>query len=137
MGFSVSGAAALLFAGLLVAFGMWSTAAANGVERVSEAEADRTERLLQHQNSGINISRTGWTGATLIVYVENTGVTQVRVSDTDIIVDGQYTSTWEKETASDLIRPGETVTLNRDFPSQPGRVKVVTGAGVADTLEVS
>jgi flagellar protein FlaF len=137
MGFSVSGSAVLLFAGLLVAFGMWSTAAANGLERVQEAESDRTDRLLEQRNTDVDVATANWNGAALTVDIENTGSAQVRVSAIDFVVDGVYTSNWDSRSDSDILRPGETVVLSHDFSSQPGRVKIVTGSGVADAAGVT
>lgn len=143
MGFSVSGAAVIIFAAFLVAFGMWSTATANGFERVSEAEADRTDGLLEGQNTAIEITSATWNGSDLTVDVENTGPAQLRLSTTDLLIDGRYESDWESGATvagdgdTDLWLTGETATITVALDSEPDRVKVVTESGVADTSGVT
>lgn len=143
MGFSVSGAAAIIFASLFIAFGMWSTAAANSVERVNEAEADRTDGLLEQQNTALAITSATWNGSHLVVDVENAGASQLRLGPTDLLIDGRYETGWEPgasvagDGGTDLWLTGEIATITVSLDSQPDRVKIVTASGVADTAEVS
>lgn len=145
MGFSVSGSAALVFAGLFVAFGMWHTATANSFERVSEAEADRTDAVLAQQNTELAIVTTSYDGGAdeLTIDVENTGATGLRLSRTDLVVDGTYVTGWrdgatvDGDGGTDLWLGGETLTVVLDRTSQPSRVKVITERGVADASGVS
>lgn len=145
MGFSVSGSAALVFAGLFVAFGMWHTATANSFERVSEAEADRTDAVLAQQNTELAIVTASYDGGAdeLTIDVENTGATELRLSRTDLVVDGAYVTGWrdgatvDGDGGTDLWLGGETLTVVLDRTSQPSRVKVITERGVADASGVS
>jgi flagellar protein FlaF len=143
MGFSVSGSAAIIVAGLLLAFGMWSTATANSVERVNEAEAARTDGVLQQQNTAVEITSATWNGTHLIVAVDNAGASQLRLSSTDLLIDGDYEPDWTGnatvagEAGTDLWLSGETATIELGLDSQPGRVKLVTASGVSDTAEVT
>jgi flagellar protein FlaF len=145
MGFSVSGSAAIIFVGMFVAFGMWYTASANSFERVTEAGADRTDGVLDTQNTriavtGADYNQTG--NETLVVTVDNTGTTQLSVPETDLLVDGRYARDWNAsvggETDTDLWLSGEQLTITREVGNGtvPGRVKIVTETGVSDSLEV-
>jgi flagellar protein FlaF len=143
MGFSVSGGAAIVFAGLLLAFGMWSTATANTVERVNEAEAARTDGVLEQQNTAVEITGATWNGTHLIVDVDNAGAAQLRLSTTDLLIDGAYESDWTGnatvagDAGTDLWLSGETATIELGLDGQPDRVTVVAASGVSDTAEVT
>lgn len=137
MGFSVSGAAVLLFAGLLVAFGMWSTATANSVERVQESETARLDRMLERTHTTIEITATTWDGAdTLTVTVSNRGERSWWLSEMDVVVDGAYRTAWSAG-SPDLFRPGDSRQVNIDLSAKPDRVKLVADAGIADAAEVT
>ena len=141
MGFSVSGAAALVFAAALIAFGAWHTAAADSFERVQAAEDDRADAALETANAAINITDASSDGSTLTVTVENTGPAQLRLSRTDLLVDGRYVDGWQDtatvagDADTDLWLAGETLELT--VSGDPDRVKLVTTNGVADTTAVT
>lgn len=137
MGFSVSGAAVILLAGLLVAFGMLSASTTNGFERVEEAQDARADAVLDRKNTAIVITEADWNGAAINFDVENTGSRTIRSSAIDVVVDGSHED-HTKRTSSDIIRPGETADLTVDaISSQPSRITVVTAGGVADSSEVT
>jgi len=140
MGFSVSGAAAILFATMFVTFGMWFTASSNSFEVVSEAEDAQSDTVLEAQNTAISVANVTYNNSTdlLTVRVNNTGAAQLSVDATDLLVDGQYQTGWEgtatvagKDTR--LWLSGETLTINVTTAPEPGRVKVATENGVSVT----
>jgi flagellar protein FlaF len=140
MGFSVSGAAAIIFATMFVTFGMWFTASANSFEAISEAETDKADRALDAQNTAISITNVTYDTASneVTVSVNNTGATQLSVETTDLLVDGQYRSGWEDSatvagTDTRLWLTGEQLTMTVTTPTEPDRVKVVTESGVSAT----
>jgi flagellar protein FlaF len=145
MGFSVSGATAILFAATLIAFGMWHSAATDSFERVSEAKQDRADDALAEGNTDVAITRAFHDGSgTLEVDVENRGATALSLNGTDVVVDNEYRSGWQGDARidgsavkTDLWLPGETVTIVIDSISTPDRVKVTTERGVSDTSEVT
>ncbi|WP_340097860.1 flagellin [Salinibaculum salinum] len=145
MGFSVSGAAAIIFATMFVTFGMWFTASANSFESVSDAETDKSDRALEAQNTAISIANVTYnnTSAELTVVVTNTGAAQLSVETTDLLVDGQYQRGWEGSatvagTDTRLWLAGEQLTITVATQAEPGRVKIVTENGVsAATTEVT
>jgi flagellar protein FlaF len=145
MGFSVSGAAAIIFASMFIAFGMWYTAGTNSFERVTEAQDDRSDTVLETRNTDVEIVSTSYNTSgneNVTVRVNNTGAAQLSVSETDLLVDGSYETGWETnatvagERGTDLWLAGEQFTINVTKPSRPDRVKVVTDTGVSDTAGV-
>lgn len=145
MGFSVSGSAAIIFASLFIAFGMWYTATANSFERVTEAEAAGMDSALTDKNTRINITGAAYNASAdeLTVTVNNTGAAQLSLAETDLLVDGRLVESWSSSATvegfgdTDLWMAGEELEITLSRTSQPGRVKLVTGTGVADTAEVT
>jgi flagellar protein FlaF len=143
MGFSVSGAAAIVFAGMFVAFGMFYTATAGSTERISEAESDHRDRALDQQNTALSMVEATYYAAndSLIVQADNTGTTSLSVGETDLLVDNAYTTdanvTVDGNATTALWLPGERVRYTVSADSQPGRVKLVTETGVAGTEVVT
>jgi flagellar protein FlaF len=144
MGFSVSGSAAIIFASLFIAFGMWYTAGANSFERVTEAKQDRTDTVLETRNSNVEVVNATYNASgqeTLTVEANNTGSAQLSVSETDLLVDGRYEDGWDgssvgADPGTDLWLAGEHLTINVSLSTEPSRVKLVADTGVADTREV-
>jgi flagellar protein FlaF len=144
MGFSVSGATVILFLGIFISFGIAYTAANDGFEQVSDAYEDSTDDELTRANTDINIADASVAneGGQLYLNVtaDNDGSSALSVNDTDILIDGNYRAHTEMDVlevdgndATDLWLPGEQLQFNVSVESEPGRVKVVTGSGVAAT----
>jgi len=143
MGFSVSAATAVIFAGLFLALGIFYPAMANSYERVQSADADQADRALEQANTDIRLDdATG--GGQLTVTLTNTGSTSLTVSETDVLVDGNYIQRSELSTtvtdvdgtddsATDLWLPGETleITYSPTGTVSGNRIRVVTEHGVA------
>jgi flagellar protein FlaF len=141
MGFSVSGAAAVIFIAGFVAFGLFYTATANSAERVVEANADAHDRELAERNTEIEIAGTVYNDSIdrLSVTATNNGTTTLNVTATDLLVDNAYQTDPDTTVAGDgtttLWQPGEALELNTTATTRPDRVVVVTEHGVA-TAEV-
>ncbi|MFC6756967.1 MULTISPECIES: flagellin [Haloarcula] len=139
MGFSVSGSAALIFVAAFIGFGMFYSAAANSTEMVNDAREDRSDQQLERTNTEIEITTVNYnvTSNYLNVTVENTGSTELAVSDVDVLVDNSYQTGYrtavEGETGTDLWLPRETLAINTTVDTTPSAVKIVTGPGVAAT----
>jgi flagellar protein FlaF len=141
MGFSVSGAAAIILASLFIALGMWDSAGTNSFERVTEAQNDRTDTVLDTRNTDIEIVAAEYNASgndELSVRVDNTGAAQLSVSETDLFVDGSYETDWTTSTVdgnseTDLWLAGEQLMINVSLSAAPDRVKVVSETAVADT----
>ena len=139
MGFSVSGSAALIFVAAFIGFGMFYSAAANSTEMVNEAREDRSDRQLERVNTEIEITTVNHddTSGYLNITVENTGATELSVSDVDVLIDNNYQTGYrtavEGNSTTDLWLEQETLAINATVEGQPSRVKIVTGPGVAAT----
>ena len=133
MGFSVSGATALLLVAAFISLGILSTAATNGFERMNDAYHTDVDRRLEQQNTAVSIVNISCSPLNLTV--KNTGTTALHVNDTDVLVDNTYAN-WsglahevDGNASTDLWLPGQTLHVNGSTASN--RVKVVTGPGVA------
>lgn len=139
MGFSVSGATAVILIGGLIAFSFAFSAVNNGYERVAEAQEDREDRQLVRTNSAIGIANATYdsNASTLTVDATNTGSTELVVSEVSLLVDGTYrsnvTTSVEGDAGTDVWYAGETLTMEVTESTKPSRVKVVAGTGVAAT----
>jgi flagellar protein FlaF len=146
MGFSVSGATAILLAASLIAFGMWHSAATDRFERVNDAEQFRADDALAEENTDIEIitATETFAGTRVSVEVQNTGAGALSLNRTDLFFDNSYETGWQGEVVftdtdgprtTDLWLPGETLNITRQ--KTPTRVKLVTENGVSDTAVVN
>jgi flagellar protein FlaF len=139
MGFSVSGATAIILIGGLIAFSFAFGAMNNGYERVSEAQEERDDRELLRANSDVAIANATYdsNASSLEVTVTNTGSAELEVSEVSLLVDGEYrsnvTTAIGGDAATDVFLPGEALSMTVEQSVQPDRVKVVAGTGVAAT----
>lgn len=144
MGFSVSGSAAIIFAGMFLGFGIFYGAASNSFERISEAETEQTDRIVDKRNTALNITLAEYDSNTnrVTVHVNNTGTTPQSLNDTDFIVDNEYIAGWQADarvlredgtvdTQTDLWLPGERLNITITDSDLPARAKVVTESGVS------
>ena len=139
MGFSVSGATAVIIVGALLAFGTVYPVLEDGYERVDDAASDRDDRALRQHNSAIEVGSVAYADPTLTVAVNNTGSTTLTVDGTDVLVDGTYRTGYATSIEGDPGRnawePGEQLTIELSgFDAKPDRVKVVVDSGVAETV---
>ncbi|RDI70759.1 fla cluster protein FlaF [Halopelagius longus] len=144
MGFGVSGSTAIIFLGVLICTGTLYTAAAGTAERLTEAEQENHERLLDQRNTGIDIFNATYNtsdGNGVVIRANNTGSTTLSVRDTTVLADNEYqdvsgNNTYvDGEMNTDLWAPGETLRI--DLGTNASRVKLVTETGVSDTRTVT
>ena len=133
MGFSVSGATALLLVAVFISLGIVSTAATNGLELMNDAYHADADQTLDRQNTAVSMRIHAC--SPLNLSVKNTGTTALHLSDTDVLIDNTYAN-WSDLThevdgneSTDLWLPGQTLHVNGSTASN--RVKVVTGPGIA------
>lgn len=149
MGFSVSGATALLFIAFLISFGAFYTASTGAVDQVQDAQVDRTDRNVETLNTEIEIddNRTMYNESgedKLEIVANNTGASSLQVEDLSLLVNGEYVS-FDSEADVELSDPSGdtlwipqqtlTITITGDFET-PVSVKLVTEYGIAATEEV-
>lgn len=144
MGFSVSGATAVILIGGLIAFSFAFSAMTNGYERMADAREERSDRLLEQANAEIEIANATYDGnaSALTVDVNNTGATDFTVGDVSLLVDGTYRSnvstSVDGDDVTDVWLAGEQLTMTVDADTEPSRIKVVTETGTsAVTTEVN
>lgn len=144
MGFSVSGATAIILLAGVLAFGIAFTAATNGFDEVSAAQDDRSDRLLEQQNSDVNVTNVTFDSDAeqLTVTVENTGSIGLAVDETSLILDGQFQSaainetSVEGDTETNVWLPGEELTYVVDRSTTADRIKVTSETGVSDLMVI-
>jgi flagellar protein FlaF len=145
MGFSVSGSAAIVFIGVIVAAGIAIPSIVGSLGSLAGAQGQQTDRGIEALNTDFDIENTSYnaTRDELDIRAKNTGSTSLSVNDTSVLVDGvipsadDVTTDVEGDANADLWLPGETlnVTVERVEP-KPDRVKVVTENGIAETAGV-
>jgi flagellar protein FlaF len=146
MGFSVSGATAIVFLGAVIAFGSAYPAIVDSTEAISQAQGQQSDRMLEQQNSEITVETADYYAGndTLAANVSNSGTTALAVGEVDVLVNGTYrdgaTVDVVGNSGSEVWLPGEV--LRVEVSATPGtagaelRLKLVTGPGVADATEV-
>ncbi|MFC6904529.1 fla cluster protein flaF [Halalkalicoccus tibetensis] len=141
MGFSVSGSTVIILIGCLIAFSAAFTVTVDSFDRVTTAQDEHADRLLDRQNTEIEIGDVQRDDATLTVHVTNTGSTALSIDRTDLLIDGGYTHAEHTITNgdtttddTDLWLPGDTLAFEAE--SGGDSVKVVTQHGVAATADV-
>jgi|GEM_PF-2504153 len=137
MGFSVSGAAVIIFIGLLASGTILGVAVKDANEDRNAGMESKQERLLEQQNTDVRVVEAVYDSNTsdLSVRIENTGTVTLEASLTDLVVDGDYVTSHEtavdNDTDRNLWTPGTQLSLETDTGAEPERVKVVTGTGVS------
>ena len=148
MGFSVSGATALLFIAFLISFGAFYTASTGAVDQVQEAQVDQTERNIETLNTEIEIDGDGssynTTSNDLAIVANNTGASSLQVADLSLLVNGEYID-FDAEADATLSDPAGdtlwipqqrlTITISGEFET-PVSIKLVTEYGIAAMEEV-
>ncbi|PSQ57161.1 flagellin [Halobacteriales archaeon SW_8_68_21] len=107
MGVSVSASTAIIVAGLFFAFTTFYPVAANGFDRVSDAQHGINERALERQNTEFAVTNaTDDTGTdTLTVNATNEGSVGLVVADATLVVGNEYV---------DVGGPNATTTVDGD-----------------------
>ena len=135
----------VILIGCLIAFSAAFTVATDSLDRVSTAQDDRADRLLDRQNSAIEIGdveRSGEDDEILTLSVTNTGSTALSIDRTDLLVDGEYSAeeptvtdaNGETKNETNLWLPGDT--LQYELSNGAERVKIVTEGGVSASTTV-
>ncbi len=145
MGFSVSGSAAIIFIGVIVAAGVAVPSIIGDVGSLAGAQGKQVDRGIDTLNTDIEIEAATYnaTDDGLALRAANVGSTSLSVNGTSVLLDGTIPSTEDVTTdvegneATGLWLSGETlnVTVGGVSP-EPNRVKIVTENGIAEIAEV-
>lgn len=150
MGFSVSGATALLFVAFLLSFGTFYTATMGATEQMQEAQIDKQDNSLATLNTEIDILSAEYSGndGELTITANNTGAEALQPTDLSLLIDGNYTSFGQENVSisdspeDELWAPQQQLTItlgDDDIPIDPTggeTVKLVTENAVADTAQI-
>lgn len=143
MGFSTSAAATIIFIGVLLSFGFLYPVVEQNVEAHTEAFDERDDRFLTQRNTDISFDSATYDPEDdiLVVSVDNTGTTTLRLDQTDLLINGEiqtgYSTDIDGAPDRTLWVPNETLTVTVDgVAERPDRVNVVTGLGVQISTDV-
>ncbi|QKG92798.1 flagellin [Halorubrum sp. SS5] len=153
MGVSVSASTAIIVAGLFFAFTTFYPVAANGLDRVSDAQHGVNERALERQNTEFAVTNATFntTTDTLTVNATNEGAVGLVAGDATLVVGNEYvdvggpnaTTTVDGDGDTALWLGDETLTVRvsqGDTTTTIGegtRVVLVVESGVRDAATVT
>ncbi|PHQ47466.1 flagellin [Halorubrum sp. C3] len=153
MGVSVSASTAIIVAGLFFAFTTFYPVAANGLDRVSDAQHGINERALERQNTDFAVTNATYDAGTetLTINATNDGSVGLVADDATLVVGNEYvdvgganasttvdgdadTALWlGDETLTVRVAQGDTTTTIDDGT----RVVLVVESGVRDAATVT
>ncbi|TKX62199.1 flagellin [Halorubrum sp. ASP1] len=153
MGVSVSASTAIIVAGLFFAFTTFYPVAANGLDRVSDAQHGVNERALERQNTEFAVTNATFntTTDTLTINATNEGAIGLVADDATLVVGNEYvdvggpnaTTTVDGDGDTELWLGDETLTVRvaqGDTATTIGegtRVVLVVESGVRDAATVT
>ncbi|MFB6299069.1 MAG: hypothetical protein ABEH65_02285 [Halobacteriales archaeon] len=144
MGFSVSGSAAVVFVGLLVAGSILYPTVSNSFDRIHRSQSVFHNDIQAMQDTDITILTASYNASntTLSIVIENTGATTLTVNHTDVLVDNNYTDIYQSQSVAgvedaDLWLEGGKLRIDISVDRDPNRVKIATRFGVQATAEVT
>jgi flagellar protein FlaF len=142
MGFSASGATAVIFIGLLVSAATLVPAVQDAREAQREGLTERDDRMLEQRNTDIEAVDAVYnaTEDELVVRLDNTGTTTLDSGETDLLVDGEYvdpSAAVDGDAQRSLWSPGTRLVFTYDTTTEPQRVHVATRPGVQVATNVT
>ncbi|MFO8116293.1 MAG: flagellin [Halorubrum sp.] len=152
MGVSVSASTAIIVAGLFFAFTAFYPVAANGFDRVTDAQEGIQERSLERQNTDFAVTNATYDDGTVTINATNDGSVGLVASDATLVVGNEYvdvggsnaTTTVDGDADTELWLGGETLTvrvneadLSTDVVAGETRVVLVVESGVRDAATVT
>ena len=153
MGVSVSASTAIIVAGLFFAFTTFYPVAANGLDRVSDAQHGINERALERQNTDFVVTNATYNTSTsnLTVTAANEGSIGLVADDATLVVGNEYvdvggpnaSTTVDGDADTALWLGDETLTVTvaqNDTATDIGdgtRVVLVVESGVRDAATVT
>lgn len=135
MGFSVSGSAAIIFIGVIVAAGIALPPVVGSFGSLAGAQGEQVDRGIDALNTEIEIESARYDDENdeLTLDIVNTGSTTLSRTGASVLVDGDIKPGVAGE---GLWVPGETITVTvEDVTTEPDRVKVVVENGIAETVQ--
>jgi len=134
MGFSVSGSAAIIFIGVIVAAGIALPPIVGSIGSLAGAQGEQVDRGIDALNTDFGIETTLIENEDadddLEVTLTNTGSTTLSRAKTSVLVDGDIRPGAAGE---GLWAPGEEITITIEAVPSEGQLKVVVENGIAET----
>ncbi|MDZ5811072.1 flagellin [Halorubrum sp. AD140] len=154
MGVSVSASTAIIVAGLFFAFTAFYPVAANGFERVTDAQNGIEERSLERQNTEFAVTNATYDddAGELVVDATNDGSVGLVAGDATLLVGNEYvdvggdgaSTSVDGDADTELWLGGETLTvtvdesaLETDVVANETRVVLAVESGVRDAETVT
>lgn len=143
MGFSVSGSAAIIFVGLMVAAGIAIPPMIGSFGSLASAQGGQVDRGVDALNTEFEIDEAIYDDGAeeLTVDVTNTGSTTLGIEGTDLLLDGEMpgqdnvTTAINGDATVELWLPGETLSITvGNVDTVPDRVKIVVENAVSRTI---
>ncbi|WP_297886478.1 flagellin [uncultured Halorubrum sp.] len=110
MGVSVSASTAIIVAGLFFAFTTFYPVAANGLDRVSDAQHGINERALERQNTDFVVTNATYNTSTsnLTVTAANEGSIGLVADDATLVVGNEYVDVGGRNATTTVDGDGDT-----------------------------
>ncbi|ELZ46878.1 flagellin [Halorubrum californiense DSM 19288] len=108
MGVSVSASTAIIVAGLFFAFTTLYPVAANGLDRVSDAQHGINERALERQNTDFAVTNATFDGDTLTINATNEGSVGLVADDATLVVGNEYVDVGGTNASTTVDGDGDT-----------------------------
>ena len=108
MGVSVSASTAIIVAGLFFAFTAFYPVAANGFDRVTDAQMGIQERSLERQNTDFAVTNATYDDTTLTVTATNDGSVGLVASDATLVVGNEYVDVGGPNASATVDGDGDT-----------------------------
>ncbi|ELZ38828.1 flagellin [Halorubrum tebenquichense] len=154
MGVSVSASTAIIVAGLFFAFTTFYPVAANGLDRVSDAQHGVNERALERQNTDFTVTNATFNGSSgvLTVNATNEGSVGLVADDATLVVGNEYVDVGGANATTTVDGDGDTALwlgdetlrveiaesdLSTDVVGNETRVILVVESGVRDAGTVT
>jgi len=153
MGVSVSASTAIIVAGLFFAFTTFYPVAANGLDRVSDAQHGVNERALERQNTDFTVTNATFNASTnvLTVNATNEGSVGLVADDATLVVGNEYVDVGGANATTAVDGDGDTAlwlgderltieVAQNDTATEIGdgtRVVLVVESGVRDAATVT
>ncbi|WP_424013555.1 flagellin [Halorubrum xinjiangense] len=153
MGVSVSASTAIIVAGLFFAFTTFYPVAANGLDRVSDAQNGINERALERQNTDFAVTNATFDAdtETLTVNATNEGSVGLVADDATLVVGNEYVDVGGANASTTVDGDGDTalwlgdetlsITVTQDDTATTigdgTRVVLVVESGVRDAETVT
>ncbi|QHS17078.1 hypothetical protein [Halopenitus persicus] len=138
MGISVSASAAIIVAGMFIAFGAVYPVAENGFDRVTSAQEGSHERALERENADVEFVNATDDGTTLNVTVENVGARTMSVPKTTLVADNEYVAVTGDDTiVYDADADPSTGDANTELWLPGERLRISVASGGQDAVLVA